>query len=150
MIFNKQIMNLFFYFFLRHKLYQLQCFCIDHILNSILDTHAKRRTVRTTIINILISNNIQHLKEMIHLILDTFKLKQVSSHQLHHMSKFHIISSSDQLEIMFRNTIHLLQFFLGNMSTFFRQIFKFVKEKLTDSFQNVFFTTFFLLPFLLV
>lgn len=95
MSFNQQIMNLFFYFFLRLNLYQLQGFFIDHILDSVLDTHIKRRTFRTRVINILISNNIQHLEEMIHLILDTFKLKQVSSHQLHHMSKFHIISSSD-------------------------------------------------------
>ena len=61
MSFNQQIMNLFFDFFLSVELYQLQCFFIDHILNSILDTHAKRRTFRTIIINILISNDIQHL-----------------------------------------------------------------------------------------
>ena len=95
MSFNQQIMNLIFYFFLRLNLYQLQGFFIDHILDGVLDTHTKRRAFRTRVINILISNNIQHLEEMIHLILNTFKLKQVSSHQLHHMSKFHIISSSD-------------------------------------------------------
>ena len=61
MSFNQQIMNFFFDFFLSVELYQLQCFFIDHILNSILDTHAKRRTFRTIIINILISNDIQHL-----------------------------------------------------------------------------------------
>ena len=45
MSFNQQIMNLFFDFFLRVKLYQLQCFFINHILNSILDIKGTERSV---------------------------------------------------------------------------------------------------------
>lgn len=143
MSFNQQIMNLFFDFFLRVKLYQLQCFFINHILNSILDTHTKRWTFWSIVVNILISNNIQHLYKVIYLILDTFKLQQVSSHHPHHMSKLHIASTSERLHIMFINTIHLIQFCLGNMSTFFWHILEYIKKKLSDSLQYSFFIIFF-------
>ena len=95
LIFNQQIMTFLFDLFLSVELYQLQCFCVDHILDGILDTHTKRRTFWTIVINILISNNIQYLDKMIHLILNTFKLEKVSSHHPQHMCKLHIISSSD-------------------------------------------------------
>ena len=41
LIFNQQIMTFLFDLFLRVKLYQLLCLCIDHILDGFLDAHIK-------------------------------------------------------------------------------------------------------------
>ena len=49
LIFNQQIMTFLFDLFLSVELYQLQCFCVDHILDGILDTHTKRRTFWTIV-----------------------------------------------------------------------------------------------------